>query len=291
MNFTQNIRNLFRNRSQEKLVSNASPKKHNERKTAVFIDIENFETAQNIDVLFGKIKYLTQKEKVSIFAYADWKRIDAHIIKFLKENSVEMKDAHNGYGYYAYMKNSADIALSCDVVELALTDQELDHFILATGDSGFINLIYKLKDYGKHVSLISIESKTSKALVEKVDEFHYIKDFGIGFQNPIKLEFNQAKQSKEYSRLERTLWAILKKNENNHNHVWITEKIFNATAVQQELLTGLDIKTITGTIKVAYAQMEHKRASLINLVNMVAQRDYVKKDGLFYTKGQDNAFV
>ncbi|MBD3842411.1 MAG: NYN domain-containing protein [Campylobacterales bacterium] len=279
------IKELFRDKKTEEKVSQINTSNPIKKDVAVFIDIENFESAQNIDVLLKAITSNNSGKNMVIYAYADWKRIDAATIKFLKESFVDMKDVHNGVGYYAHMKNSADIALSCDAIEYALINRDTERFILATGDSGFINLVYKLKDYGKHVSLISLESKTNQNLVLAVDDYRYVKEYGKGSQNAIKLEFSDLqKQQKEYSRFEKNMWAILKKNASNHDNIWLAKYILNSPALISELESGLDLKILTKTIKKAYHEFPHKRDSMIKLINEMLQRECEIIDGIFYKK-------
>jgi len=104
---------------------------------------------------------------VSKRAYCDWQRFPAAITP-LHELGIELIEipdrAYTG-------KNSADIRLACDAVEICLTRDHIDTFAILSGDSDFSPLVSKLKEFGKQVVGVGMKDSTSSLLAENCDEF------------------------------------------------------------------------------------------------------------------------
>ena len=100
-------------------------------------------------------------------AYADWTRYDKQKVK-LHELGYDLfeipRRAMTG-------KNSADIRMVVDAMDLVLVKEHIDTFVLVTGDSDFTPLVGKLREHDKHVVGIGVKESTSKLLVESCDEF------------------------------------------------------------------------------------------------------------------------
>ncbi|OUR96878.1 hypothetical protein A9Q84_11110 [Halobacteriovorax marinus] len=77
----------------------------------------------------------------------------------------------NYHGSVRACHKSADIPLSIKATQLA---QKVDTIIIMSGDSDYIELVRHLKSEGVRVEIASIESTTSKLLVEEADYFHPI---------------------------------------------------------------------------------------------------------------------
>lgn len=105
-------------------------------------------------------------------AYCDWQRFTSAISN-LHELGIELIEipdrAYTG-------KNSADIRLSVDAVEMCLTKEHIDTFVILSGDSDFSPLVAKLKEFGKTVIGVGMEESTSSLLVENCDEFIYYEE-------------------------------------------------------------------------------------------------------------------
>ena len=143
---------------------------------ALFIDFENlvtrtglsgdqFDVAPAIDLLLDKGKVLFRR------AYCDWSRYAA-ATRNLHEHGVELIDVppstRSG-------KNGADIRLVIDALELAYLRQHIDTFVLASGDSDFCPLAYKLREMGRTVIGMAVREATSPLFVKACDEFVYLK--------------------------------------------------------------------------------------------------------------------
>jgi len=109
---------------------------------------------------------------VSKRAYCDWQRFDDAVTP-LHELGIELIEipdrAFTG-------KNSADIRLAVDAVELCLTRDHVDTFAILSGDSDFSPLVAKLKDYGKTVIGVGMRESTSPLLANNCDQFIFYED-------------------------------------------------------------------------------------------------------------------
>jgi len=150
-----------------------------ERRIALFIDFENLVTNTGITVpnfnLQPALDRLLEKGKV-IFrrAYCDWSRFkDAK--RHLHEFGVELVDVppstHAG-------KNSADMRLVIDALELCYAREHINTFVIASGDSDFCPLAYKLRENDKLVIGLAVKEATSPFFVKACDEFLYLRGPG-----------------------------------------------------------------------------------------------------------------
>ena len=73
-------------------------------------------------------------------------------------------------------KNSADIRLCVDAMDLAYSKEHINTFVIVSGDSDFSPLVSKLKENGKHVIGMGMKNSTSELLVASCDEFIYYED-------------------------------------------------------------------------------------------------------------------
>jgi uncharacterized LabA/DUF88 family protein len=73
-------------------------------------------------------------------------------------------------------KNSADIRLVVDAIDLAYSKDHIDTFVIVSGDSDFSPLVSKLKELGKHVIGLGLVDATSDLLRDNCDEFIYYED-------------------------------------------------------------------------------------------------------------------
>jgi uncharacterized protein (TIGR00288 family) len=150
-----------------------------ERSLAVFIDFENlalgfqgrrdrFEIERVLERLVEKGKIVAKK------AYADWSRFKDYTAP-LHEAAIELVEiprrAQSG-------KNSADIRLCVDAMDLAYSKDHIDTFVIVSGDSDFSPLVSKLKENGKHVIGLGMQESTSELLRDNCDEFIYYEDLG-----------------------------------------------------------------------------------------------------------------
>ena len=151
------------------------------RRIALFIDFENLVTntgitSANFD-LQPALDRLLEKGKV-IFrrAYCDWSRFkDAK--SHLHEFGVELVDVPPST---RAGKNSADMRLVIDALELCYAREHINTFVIASGDSDFCPLAYKLRENDRFVIGLAVKEATSPFFVKACDEFLYLKGQGGG---------------------------------------------------------------------------------------------------------------
>ena len=145
---------------------------------AVFVDFENLALGAR-DMKGGQfdiklvLKRLLEKGRI-VFkrAYCDWSGYRTFTKEFHR-NGVEMVDIpqtrQSG-------KNSADIHMVVDALDLCYAKEHIDIFALLSGDSDFSPLVSKLKENNKRVIGCGIKSSTSDLLIAGCDEFIYYDD-------------------------------------------------------------------------------------------------------------------
>jgi len=140
---------------------------------AVFIDFENIALGlkDRVDQTFNirkVLERLLEKGKIIVKrAYADWSRFSAYTRPF-HEAAIELieipRRSTSG-------KNSADIRLCVDAMDLCYGKAHIDTFVIVSGDSDFSPLVSKLRENGKRVIGLGLRGSTSSLLVSNCDEF------------------------------------------------------------------------------------------------------------------------
>ena len=153
-----------------------------EHSLSIFIDFENLalgfkDRRERFDIT-RVLKRLVEKGKiVSKKAYADWNRYHIYT-EALHEAAIELieipRRIQSG-------KNSADIRLVVDAMDLSYSKEHIDTFVIVSGDSDFSPLVSKLKELGKHVIGLGMHDSTSELLRDNCDEFIYYEDLGEEF--------------------------------------------------------------------------------------------------------------
>jgi len=135
------------------------------QKIAFLLDYENFTCSpdglERIFVDFSQRGTLVVKR-----AYADWVRFAGHR-QHLLANQVEMIElacASKG-------KNSADIRLVVDAMELLFTKPYINTFVVASADADFLPLLSRLKEYNKNTIVVASSSNTQAYMRTHCDEF------------------------------------------------------------------------------------------------------------------------
>src|SRR5512143_2443785 len=140
---------------------------------AVFVDYDNIEIGlkstlrREFDVSLALDALKERGDLVAKFAYANWGR-QAGATRQLAENAVQMvQRIPSPRGD----KNGADINLALDALEMAFTHTHVNAFAIVSGDSDFIPLVNKLKEYGKTVFVVGGKAFTSTILQQNCHEF------------------------------------------------------------------------------------------------------------------------
>ena len=149
-----------------------------ERTLAVFFDFENLalgiqDRKEGQFDIRKVLERLVEKGKI-VFkrAYADWSRYSEYKVAFHQSGVELVEIPRRGISG----KNSADIRMVVDALELSYTKDHIDTFIVVSGDSDFSPLVAKLKENGKHVIGLGIKESTSELLLNSCDEFIYYED-------------------------------------------------------------------------------------------------------------------
>ncbi|OHC70126.1 MAG: NYN domain-containing protein [Rhodocyclales bacterium GWA2_65_20] len=105
-------------------------------------------------------------------AYCDWARY--------KEFKAPMHEASFELIEIPHVrqsgKNSADIRMVVDALDLCYTKAHVDSFVIISGDSDFSPLVSKLRENNKHVIGVGVKAATSDLLAANCDEFIYYDD-------------------------------------------------------------------------------------------------------------------
>src|SRR5919112_5340041 len=140
---------------------------------AVFVDYDNIEIGvkstlrREFDVSLALDALKERGDIVAKFAYANWGRQEG-ATRQMAENAVQMvQRIPSPRGD----KNGADINLALDALEMAFTHTHVNAFAVVSGDSDFIPLVNKLKEYGKTVFVVGGKAFTSTILQQNCHEF------------------------------------------------------------------------------------------------------------------------
>src|ERR1700716_2387663 len=164
------------------------------RNMAVFCDFENvalgvreakyerFDMKKVLERLLVKGSIVVKK------AYCDWDRY--------KEFKAPMHQASFEMIEIPHIrqsgKNSEDIRMVVDAIDLCYTKAHVDTFVIVSGDSDFSPLVSKLRENDKTVIGVGVKKSTSDLLVAACDEFIYYDDL-VREQKPRKAAPRTAK--------------------------------------------------------------------------------------------------
>jgi len=150
-------------------------------KIAVFVDFDNIQIGvkdtlgKDFDVSIVLEALKERGEVVSKIAYGDWPRagdysreMTQHAIHMVQRSVTPRGD-----------KNGADINLALDALEMAFTHSHINTYVIVGGDSDFIALVEKLKQYDKRVFVVGGRQFTSGILQRNCHEF-------ISYENLMK---------------------------------------------------------------------------------------------------------
>lgn len=157
---------------------------------AVYLDLENivlgaqeahypkFEIQQVLERLLLKGHIVTKK------AYCDWDRYK-ELKRGLHEAAFELIEIPH---VRQSGKNSADIRMVVDALDLCYTKGHVDTFVIISGDSDFSPLVSKLRENAKTVIGMGVKNSTSNLFISNCDEFIYYDDL-------VRTEVSRAKKS------------------------------------------------------------------------------------------------
>jgi len=153
-------------------------KENDTRIMAVYCDFENvalgvkdseipkFDMNKVLERLLLKGNIVVKK------AYCDWARY-REFKGVLHESSFELIEIPH---VRMSGKNSADIRMVVDALDLCYTKEHVDTFVVISGDSDFSPLVSKLRENNKNVIGVGVKKSTSDLLIANCDEFIYYDD-------------------------------------------------------------------------------------------------------------------
>lgn len=185
-----------------------------DEKLALYMDFENlalgirethykeFEIHKVLERLLDKGKMVVKR------AYADWEDYN-HYRRVFHQAAIELleipRKAVSG-------KNSADIRMVVDAMDLCYSKEHIGVFVIASGDSDFSPLVSKLKENDKYVIGVGVKNSCSELLVDNCDEFLFYEDI-VRQSEPSKVKSNALnklpkKQQDAFTRLLNALEAL-----------------------------------------------------------------------------------
>ena len=145
---------------------------------AIFCDFENVALGvrdariEKFDINLVLERLLVKGSVVVKKAYCDWERY--------KQYKAVMHDAAFELIEIPHTrqsgKNSADIRMVVDALDLCYTKEHIDSFVIVSGDSDFSPLVSKLRENNKTVIGVGVKSSTSDLLMSNCDEFIFYDD-------------------------------------------------------------------------------------------------------------------
>ena len=148
------------------------------RNLALFCDFENlalgvreakyaqFDITKVLERLLLKGSIVVKK------AYCDWERYKEFrsAMHYASFELIEVPHVSQSG------KNSADIRMVVDALDLCYTKAHVDTFVILSGDSDFSPLVSKLRENNKLVIGVGVKNSTSELLIANCDEFIYYDD-------------------------------------------------------------------------------------------------------------------
>jgi uncharacterized protein (TIGR00288 family) len=194
-----------------------------EATTAVFVDFENLalgveqDKKGRFDIELVLKRLLERGRIVFKRAYCDWSRFQ----NFMREFHLQGFEMVDIPGSKVSGKNSADIRMVVDALDLCYSKSHIDTFALITGDSDFSPLVSKLKENDKHVLGCGVRSSTSDLLANNCDEFIFYDDL-IRVQKRTQTRRQPKKENTDSRKQEAfdRLLATISSLETDYDPVW-----------------------------------------------------------------------
>jgi uncharacterized protein (TIGR00288 family) len=155
-----------------------APHDPDERKIAVFIDMDNVvigvrdSKQASFDIGLVLSRLVEKGDIVVKKAYADWAH-HKNYKRAMHDAAIELIDIPESR---RTGKNSADIKMVVEAMELSYTKPHIDTFALVSGDSDFSPLVSKLRENDKHIIGVGVKNSSARILIDNCDEFLFYDD-------------------------------------------------------------------------------------------------------------------
>lgn len=149
-----------------------------DRKIALFIDMDNVVIGvrdagyEKFDIDLVLARLVEKGDIVVKKAYADWGNHMPYK-RPLHEAAIELIDIPESR---RTGKNSADIKMVVDAMELSYAKGHIDTFVLVSGDSDFSPLVSKLRENGKYIIGLGVKNSSARLLIDNCDEYVFYDD-------------------------------------------------------------------------------------------------------------------
>ncbi len=153
-----------------------------EKNLALFCDFENIALGvrdvkiPTFDMHLVLERLLVKGSIVTKKAYCDWDRYKSYK-SAMHEAAFELIEIPH---IKMSGKNSADIRMVVDALDLCYTKEHIDTFVIISGDSDFSPLVSKLRENAKTVIGVGVKQSTSDLLISSCDEFIFYDDLVRG---------------------------------------------------------------------------------------------------------------
>jgi uncharacterized protein (TIGR00288 family) len=189
---------------------------------AVFVDFENLAIGVR-DMKAGKfqiqliLKRLLEKGRIVYKrAYCDWRNYEDAVREFHGQG-IELIDIPQTR---MSGKNSADIHMVVDALDLCYSKEHIDTFALLSGDSDFSPLVSKLKENNRRVIGCGVKSSTSDLLIAHCDEFIYYDDLiRTARKAPRAPKKDKTEEDKKQEAIDRVL-EVVHSIEQDYDPLW-----------------------------------------------------------------------
>lgn len=168
---------------------------------ALFCDFENIALGvrdskyAKFDIQLVLERLLVKGSIVTKKAYCDWDRYK-QFKKVMHEAAFELIEIPH---VSLTGKNSADIRMVVDALDLCYTKEHIDTFVVISGDSDFSSLVSKLRENAKTVIGVGVKNSTSDLLVANCDEFIFYDDL-VAKPPPAERKTRKTKAAKPASK-------------------------------------------------------------------------------------------
>jgi uncharacterized protein (TIGR00288 family) len=210
------------------------------RNLALFCDFVNIALGVR-DAKYAKFDINTVLERLLVKgsivvkkAYCDWSRYAA-FKPVMHEAAFELIDIPH---VRQSGKNSADIRMVVDALDLCYTKAHVDMFVIISGDSDFSPLVSKLRENAKTVIGVGVKNSTSDLLIRNCDEFIFYDDLVRQTAQPAKTKKKTRRKaaakskSKDKDKGQEGIDLVLKTAEALHAERGSREKLWGSMVKQ-----------------------------------------------------------
>ncbi len=265
---------------------------------AVFCDFENIAIGVResnyaaFDIRKVLEKLLLKGAIVVKKAYADWERY-SDFKKPMHEAAFELIDIPH---VRMTGKNSADIRMVVDALDLCYTKSHVDIFVIISGDSDFSPLVSKLRENDKMVIGVGVKNSTSDLLMSNCDEFIFYDDLVRQQQQQKKKQQQNRKAAPKVETRQGEKPAEKSQEDKTQEAFEVVQETFDALVAERdddEKIWGSMIKQALKRRRPGFAESYYGFRSFNALLEAMAKSGLLKltrderSGGFLVTAGKD----